>query len=101
MAKTKNTAAARPTGRPAGDVSGRLAFTAIVDPDNGYILGIAEENVAGYSPVVDKWGAPFNTYNQAKIAADAQNARLGLTPKEAWLIVASSMGAQRRTRGGT
>lgn len=72
----------------------RLAYTAIVDK-NGFTLGIAEENVRGYSPDPngERWGL-YKTLDEARAAADELNTRMGLTPEEAMLIVLSSMREQ-------
>jgi len=69
------------------------AFTAIVTPE-GYTIGLAERDVAGYQPVRDE--GPFENYDAARERADKMNVDLGLDPKEAWFIVASSVGAQRK-----
>ena len=52
---------------------------------------IVKENVAGYFITDYLWGKDFE---QAKSLVNALNARLGLTPREADQIVASSMARQ-------
>ena len=69
------------------------AFTAVVTGE-GYGIGLTERDNPGYVPVRDE--GPFESYEAAKTRADHMNERLGLAPVEAWKIVASSMGAQRK-----
>jgi hypothetical protein len=54
-------------------------------------LGLATENVRGYSPLKDRTGLEFRTYPEATAAADRMNEALGITPAEAHRIVVSSM----------
>jgi|CXWL01.1.fsa_nt_gi hypothetical protein len=74
----------------------RLAYTAVIH-EGGYRLGIAEENVAGYTPVADDsdLGGTYPSLDEAQAVADACNDSLGLDKVEAMKIVLSSMGAQR------
>ncbi|MBE3086271.1 MAG: hypothetical protein IMZ64_08655 [Bacteroidetes bacterium] len=59
----------------------------------GFSVGRAEEGVPGFTPT-----RPYcATYKEAQDHADALNKQLGLTPKEAWEIVASTMGRPRET----
>ena len=66
----------------------RIAFTAIVDR-SGFSIGLAERGVAGYTPM-PKFGR-FPSWEAAKSKAEQENLDLGLTPTEAFEIVASSM----------
>jgi len=72
---------------------GNKAFTAVVTA-TGHAIGLAERDVPGYTPVQVE--GEFERYDQAKERADELNRQLGLDRKEAWFIVASSMGAQNR-----
>lgn len=73
----------------------RLAYTAVMIGTTGkWGLGIAEANVAGYSPI--KGSGPYPTMGEAEADAWHFNERLGLTKQEAFTIVASSLGAQNR-----
>ena len=74
----------------------RVAFTAIVDR-SGFSVGLAERGVAGYTPM-PKFGR-FPSWEAAKSKADEENRDLGLSPVEAFEIVASSMWPQPATRG--
>ena len=77
-----------------GDRKPDVALTAVMtgDDDKPYGVGVAEQNVQGYSPFYkgDLW---FKTYQEAVTYADDYNKKMGLTPKEAYMIVASSMRA--------
>ena len=67
----------------------RLAYTAIVEP-HGYSVVLAQEDRPGYSPIPNM--NTFPTYAAAKQAAADLNAdRLGLSVKDALVIVLSSM----------
>ncbi len=66
----------------------RIAFTAIVD-STGYSVGLAERDVADYSPC-PHFGK-FPSWDAAKRKADAENKALGLSAVDAFEIVASSM----------
>jgi hypothetical protein len=65
----------------------RSAFTPIV-VEEGYILGRADENIPGYTPIYAK---VFDTIEEAEQTADELNERHGLTKKEAYEIIASTM----------
>jgi hypothetical protein len=83
---------------------------------HGYRVSIVVEDEAGHSPTgtwpyhgrVGEtmpwfWGgtsASGKSYGQAKEAAAAQNARLGLTPRAAADIVSSSIAAEIKTARG-
>lgn len=69
-------------------ITPRIAITAVVH-NSEYRLGVAEENVAGYTPVKD--AGPYPSWEKASAAADEYNARLGLSKKFALLIITSSM----------
>ena len=75
---------------------GRIAYTVILEPGHGYILGIAEEGVAGYTP--DERYGVFKDHAVAKGMTEMLNTRLELSPKEVCLIVLSSIGAQHKAR---
>lgn len=75
----------------------RQAYTAIVG-HGGFGLGMAHENVAGYTPVRDI--APLPTYDQAADEAERRNSEMGLTTEDAARIVLSSMRAQNIITGG-
>jgi len=66
----------------------RFAFLAVVIPE-GYGLGVAEKDVRGYIPYPD--GGVFQQYEDAVGVAKQLNEKLGHNPREAFLIVASSM----------
>jgi hypothetical protein len=57
--------------------------------DGQYIPCIAQRGVEGFCRSDWKWGTDLAT---AKRLAEEYNARLGLTPKEAVLLQASTMG---------
>lgn len=65
----------------------RQAATVVVGAA-GWEIALAEENVAGYRRMT--YG-PYESEDHAKRVADAVNARLGVSPKLATLIVLSSM----------
>lgn len=79
---------------------GRIAF-AVVIPEKpgpngeGWILGVAEENQAGYRPYL---GLFFPTEDEARQCADQLNDRLCLSRHDAALIIASSMRIQNLGR---
>lgn len=69
----------------------KKAFTAVVTP-RGSMLGRADENIAGYTPL--PFLGCFNDHREAQKQADKFNLALGLTPLEAEDIIASTMRAQ-------
>ena len=73
----------------------KIAFTAIVD-SRGFSIGLAERDVAGYTPM-PKFGQ-FESYEAARRTADQENRELGLSPIEAFEIVASSMWSKQPRR---
>ena len=73
-----------------------IAATAVIH-DGAYILGIAERDVAGYSPTT--YG-PYATYDEASDHARLINERLGLEPQEALEIVLSTMHSRADSSGG-
>jgi hypothetical protein len=77
----------------------RVAYVPVI-VGSSYRLGIAEKDVAGYSPISleSDLGGDYESYEHARATADECNKRLGLTPEEAFKIVASSMGASMRAR---
>lgn len=95
---------------------GKLAFVSVIAsrPKEGkhYTLGLAEENVWGYSPVketgdpddpffVAKFPTRFNTMKEADDMAEQLNRELlHLDKLEALKIVASSMKAQNELKKG-
>jgi hypothetical protein len=74
----------------------RMAYAALVG-DGGYIIGRADENVDGYTPL-DKTFGVFTTYEEARSKAAELNVALGLTPPEAAEIVLSTMRNQIKAR---
>lgn len=69
----------------------RMAFAVVIDRDRGgFTLGVAKEGEKGYHPYTR--AACHPTFDAAQQVADQQNQLLGLTPKDAALIVASTMG---------
>lgn len=72
-----------------------IAWTAIVD-GSGYTIGLAERDVAGYSPLRRR--IEFSSYDEAHADAVIRNTRMGVTTDEALSIVASSMRAQNLAR---
>ncbi len=76
----------------------RFAFTAIVTGDgttDAFIIGRADEHVPGYTPCPEY--GEFKSYDAAKAQADTLNRAVGLSPVDAWTIVASTMRpAQKR-----
>lgn len=77
----------------------RFAYTIVaeqVDGEGNYIPCVAVENRRGYYPLTGrgphatpwKWGKDYEKANQV---ADAMNARMGLSQKDAFKIVTSSM----------
>ena len=69
--------------------TGRMCVTALTAPypKVGAMIGVVVENEAGYHPT--PWFFP--TMEAAEKYAKEYNGKLGLTPLEAWRIVASSM----------
>lgn len=63
-----------------------FAYTAIVE-ESSYTVGRADENISGYTPM----GRKFDSYKAAKDMADSLNADLGLSKRDALIIVASTM----------
>lgn len=69
----------------------RKAATAVVT-DKGYIIGIARENVRGYTPAPVWRTRHFASYDAAQAEADSINREVfNLDPKDAYAIVASSL----------
>lgn len=77
---------------------------AFVESENGYRVSFVKEGVSGhfpsgvwpYDPRKPKpwfWGP---TYEDAQAAAKGHNEQMGLSPDDVTLIVASSIGAQRK-----
>lgn len=65
-----------------------LAYVAVIS-EEGYGLGVAVRDQAGYHPLREP--LTFETYDEANTAARTMNERLGLSPREADEIIASSM----------
>lgn len=65
------------------------AYTPVMG-DYGWQLGIAEANIAGYSPVPGFF-CHADTYDEMAAHADALNAERGVGVEEAMRTVASSM----------
>lgn len=70
-----------------------VAYVAVVVPDEGFAVAIAESDVAGY--VIDKTEPTFPTWDAANKRAQAKNIEINVDAKTAWDIVASSMAASR------
>ena len=68
-----------------GDV---YAYAAVLRGDK-FGIGRADKDIKGYTPM-NGYG-PFTTWDEACRKADWLNAKLGLTPREAMMIVASTM----------
>lgn len=68
-------------------LSGKHAFTAVI-VEGGYGVGRADYGTTGYTPLKI---VPYATYEVAKELADMLNKDLGITPLEAWHIVANTM----------
>ena len=66
----------------------RFAFTAVIT-GKGYSIGRADEGVRGYTPKPE-FGT-FEKWDDAVAVARARNVDLGLTDREAFQIVASTM----------
>lgn len=76
----------------------RLAYTAVLEEDGKYRLGIAKEGEPGYykvDPTSDA-GGEFPDMESAQKVADAYNENLGLSKVEAFEIVGSTMFQGRR-----
>ena len=59
--------------------------------DNGASIGIAQQDIRGYFTLDNM--PEFWTYREAQEYAEELNTKLGVTPVEAWHIVAASMRA--------
>lgn len=64
--------------------------------DGGFVPSVVTENEPGHSPLAgrDEFAAPWvwgPTYKDAERAADAYNAKLGLSKNDVFEIIASSM----------
>lgn len=76
----------------------KVAFTAVVIPE-GFIIGIAEEGVPGFTH--DKREPMFPDWDAAHRRAEELNRSvLGLTDQEAYRIVGSSMNTSLKEPGG-
>lgn len=62
------------------------AFTAIVR-DHDFTIGCAKQGLPGYTPTEES----YSSYAAATDRADDLNAVLGITPREAAIIIASTM----------
>ena len=77
---------------------GQIAFCVAMGREGdgaNYILGVAEENEYGYRPYR---GLSFDSWDAAQARADEMNERLGLSKRDAALIVASTMRGERSVR---
>lgn len=68
----------------------RIAFTAVIRAPDGYGIAIVEQDVAGYA--LDPSEPRLDTWEAAAARATAKNDAIGVSPREAWEIVASSIG---------
>lgn len=66
------------------------AYTAVIDKDYGSALGIAVANEPGYCPINGYW-AHSDNYTEMSRHADELNAELGLSLKQAAIIVCSTL----------
>lgn len=71
-----------------------VAYVAVVVPDEGFAVAVAESDVAGY--VIDKTEPTFPTWDAANKRAQVKNTEIGVDAKTAWDIVASAMAASRK-----
>lgn len=74
------------------EVDGKHAFTAVIGSKDYFPYGIGRANKGkkGYTPQPQHgW---FSTYAEAEDKASELNKKLGLTVKEAWELVAGTMG---------
>lgn len=71
-----------------------IAFTGVMDEGN-YVVGLVEQDVSGYIPMVlmSKAGplGTFSTYDAANAYAEDMNRELGISKEQAIEIVLSSM----------
>lgn len=74
--------------RRQGDWTVRSAFTPVMHREY-WIIGRADEYQRGYTPISEK--GLFDTREEAQKLADEMNKEVGVTKKEALLIVATSM----------
>lgn len=75
-----------------------VAFTGVMH-EGMYVIGLAEQDVAGYTPLLLKSQAGpmgmFPTYDAASKYAEDMNAELGISKEQAIRIVLSTMRAER------
>ena len=67
----------------------RIAAAAVIAPGKGYIIGLAEFGTAGYTP--DPREEPYSSYEAAQKRANEINEKLGLSPLDAFAIVADTI----------
>ena len=68
----------------------RSAFTPVIDrAGRGWAIGRADEYQSGFTPIPEK--GTFRTMQAAQKVADDMNKEIGITKKEALIIVATSM----------
>lgn len=83
----------------------RRVYFAVMRDDGRWTLGIATENEPGYHLVKSDSdiGGAYENEGHARATANACNSTLGFTPKEAALIVASSIAVSdvRSPEGGS
>lgn len=65
-----------------------IAFTAVIASE-GIVVGIAQRNIPGYS--VYKYSPTFESFESAQKFADEKNTAIGLSIKDAYEIVLSSL----------
>lgn len=70
------------------DLVGKHAYTAIVEPNVGYIIGRADYGIGGYSPMRHRI---FKALDDARKFADELNAAEGLTKEQVLKIVFNTM----------
>ncbi len=72
-----------------------VAFTGVMH-EGKFIVGLAEQDVPGYTPILQMtefgpMGSTFPSYDAASDYADEMNAELGISKEQAIRIVLSSM----------
>ena len=92
---TNDLAAALLDQKVAGEFTGKdYAFVPVVS-DNGFGIGVAVANEAGYCPVT---GFSFPDYKAAGTFCDGMNKHIGLPDDHAMQIVCSTMGGRSYRR---
>ncbi len=82
----------RPVEQIRATLGGKHAYTALINPPHGWILGRADFGESGYSPVPKEF---YPTEKRARARADELKSILGLTPLEAAVLVADTMRSRK------